>query len=182
MPQRALLASFLAAAAVAASGPAVMAEGVVHAWRLGVLAHDVPELWSGFSVEDDPVSINGEIAFAPALPFLGGNIRPVLGGSLATGGGTSLAYLDARWEFETAGGLFFAVGLGAAVHDGQTDLDDLDLKALGSRVLFHIPVELGYRFDDHNMLSVYFEHVSNGETADPNEGLDNLGVRYGYRY
>jgi hypothetical protein len=56
------------------------------------------------------------------------------------------------------------------------------MKALGSRVLFHIPVEIGLRFDDHNSLSVYFEHTSNGYTQDFNEGLDRLGVRYGYRF
>ncbi len=78
--------------------------------------------------------------------------------------------------------LFFAVGLGTAIHNGEKDASKPDMKALGSRVLFHIPVEIGLRFDDHNSLSVYFEHTSNGYTQDFNEGLDRLGVRYGYRF
>jgi hypothetical protein len=61
-------------------------------------------------------------------------------------------------------------------------LEDWDRKALGSRVLFHIPVEIGYRLDEHNSLSAYFEHMSNAYTVDPNEGMDRLGVRYGYRF
>lgn len=181
MPQRARLAMLFLTAALLATQPVIAGE-LVHELRLGILAHDVPELWSGFSVEDDAVAINGEIVFAPNLPILGGYLRPVIGGTVATEGGTNIAYLDARWQIDTSMGLFFGFGLGAAIHDGQTKLDDYDLKALGSRVLFHIPVEVGFRFDDRSAVSVYFEHVSNGETADPNEGMDSLGLRYGYRY
>jgi hypothetical protein len=45
-----------------------------------------------------------------------------------------------------------------------------DAKALGSRVLFHIPIEIGYRFGVHSSLSVYFEHTSNAFIVEPNEG------------
>ena len=68
------------------------------------------------------------------------------------------------------------------MHDGQLQLEDWDRKALGSRVLFHIPAEVGYRFDDHHNLSAYFEHMSNAYTVSPNEGMDRLGIRYGYRF
>ena len=160
------------------------AGGLVRELRGGVLAHDVPNLWSGFRTENDAVAINVEAIFSPSLPLFGGMIRPAIGASIATEGGTSNAYLDARWEFETATGIFFSVGAGGTVHNGETKLlafDQTD-KALGSRVLFHFPLEIGYRFDGHNSLSVYFEHMSNGYTRDENEGLDRLGVRYGYRF
>ena len=74
------------------------------------------------------------------------------------------------------------LGLGAAIHGGNLNPTEPDRKALGSRVLFHIPFELGYRWDDHQSLSVYFEHTSNGNTARYNEALDNIGIRYGYRF
>jgi lipid A 3-O-deacylase len=61
-------------------------------------------------------------------------------------------------------------------------LKDADEKALGSRVLFHIPLEVGYRLDLHNSISAHFEHMSNAYTVDPNEGLDRIGVRYGYKF
>jgi hypothetical protein len=77
---------------------------------------------------------------------------------------------------------FFGLGLGAAIHDGNLDPTEPDRKALGSRVLFHIPFELGYRFDERQSISVYFEHTSNGNLADHNEALDNIGIRYGYRF
>ena len=166
------------------STDAALAEGLVHELKFGVLAHDVPDLWSGFRTENDAVAINVEALLAPSLPILGGYIRPAIGGSIATEGGTSSAYLDARWQIDTPSGIFFGLGLGAVIHNGETDLKSAFQtdKALGSRVLFHIPAEIGYRFDDHNSLSVYFEHMSNANTQDYNEGLDRLGVRYGYRF
>lgn len=161
---------------------AAAADGLVSELRLGVLAHDVPNLWSGFSVEPDAVAINAEALLSPSLPFLGGAIHPALGASIATEGGTSNIYLDARWQAELPNHFFIGLGLGATVHDGQLDLKNWDEKALGSRVLFHIPLEIGYRLDEHNSISAYFEHMSNANTSDPNEGLDRLGARYGYRF
>jgi hypothetical protein len=149
--------------------------------RAGVLAHDVPDLWAGFNLENG-VDINAELLFGRGLPVLGGTIRPALGASVNTEGYTSRLYLDARWEIEFQRALFFGFGLGAAVHDGLLDPTEPDRKALGSRVLFHIPLELGLRLDAHNSVSVYFEHTSNANLARYNEGLDAIGVRYGYRF
>lgn len=177
-----LLSGLIGLVTAVAFAAAAAADGFVHELKFGVLAHDVPDLWSGFSVEPDPIAINIEALLAPAVPFLRGTIRPAIGGSIATEGGTSTAYIDARWTIESPSGVFFSIGLGAGVHNGQTELDDLDKKALGTRLLFHIPAELGIRFDDHNSLSVYFEHYSNANTSDINEGLDRLGVRYGHRF
>jgi len=160
----------------------VEAGGFVYEIKAGVLAHDVDGLWSGFRLEDQTADINIEAILSPSLPFLWGTIRPAVGGTINTRGQTSNAYVDARWETGAPVGIFFALGLGAAVHNGHLEPDAVDRKALGSRVLFHIPIELGYRFDAHNSLSVYFEHMSNANTSDNNEGMDFLGLRYGYRF
>ena len=58
--------------------------------RGGVLAHDVPDLWAGFSLEGG-IDINGELLFGRGLPFLGGTLRPALGASVNTEGYTSRA-------------------------------------------------------------------------------------------
>jgi lipid A 3-O-deacylase len=168
-------------ALVEPSAPA-LANGLINELKIGVLAHDVPDLWSGFQAEPDSADINVEAIFSPSLTFLGGTIRPALGASINTQGYTSNVYLDARWQLEMNCGVFLGLGVGGTVHDGQLQLKNFDEKALGSRVLFHIPVELGYRFDAHNSLSAYFEHMSNAYTVDPNEGMDRIGVRYGYRF
>ncbi len=150
-------------------------------FRGGVLAHDVPGLWSGFRLESG-IDINAELLFGSGFPILGGAIRPAIGATVNTAGDTSKAYIDARWEIEGPSGIFLGLGLGAAVHDGLLDPTDPDRKALGSRILFHIPIEIGWRFNERNSISVYFEHISNGFIADSNEGLDSIGVRYGYRF
>jgi hypothetical protein len=149
--------------------------------RGGVLAHDVPDLWAGFSLEGG-IDINGELLLGRGVPFLGGTLRPALGASINTEGYTSRVYLDARWEIELGHRFFLGLGLGAALHDGLLDAGKPDHKALGSRVLFHIPLELGFRLNDRSSISVFFEHMSNANLAPENEGLDALGVRYGHKF
>ncbi len=160
---------------------AATAQALISEIKIGALAHDVPGLWSGFRLEHG-MAVNGEIILTPGVSFFGGRIQPALGASVHTDGQTSKAYADARWQIESPSGLFFALGLGAAIHDGHLDPDALDRKALGSRVLFHIPAEIGWRWDGHNSISLYFEHVSNGYTQRYNEGLDAIGIRYGYKF
>lgn len=172
----------LALLLAAIGAPEGRAQGLIHELRGGVLYHDAPELWSGFSLEKKSADINLEVTLSPSLPFLWGVIRPAIGGSINTRGATSHGYIDARWEIEAPAGIFFGIGLGAAIHDGERDPDYWDRKALGSRVLFHIPFEAGVRFDAHNSVSFYFEHTSNANTKPNNEGLDRLGIRYGYRF
>ena len=157
-------------------------KSIIDEVRIGILAHDVPGLWSGWRIETARPDINGEVILSPSVNFLGGTVRPAIGGSYNTGGGTSKAYVDARWEVQSALGVFFGLGLGAALHNGYRDSTSIDHKALGSRVLFHIPIEIGYRFQGGQTVSVYFEHISNGYTQKSNEGLDSLGVRYGFKF
>ncbi len=179
---RVLIVLLVAAAVLVDPVLPAFADGFVQELKIGVLDHDIPNLWSGFRAEPDSADINVEAIFSPSLPFLDGTISPALGGSISTIGATSDVYLDARWQMETGCGMFFGLGIGGAVHNGQLQLEDWDRKALGSRVLFHFPIEIGYRLDEHNSLSAYFEHMSNAYTVSPNEGLDRLGVRYGYRF
>ena len=119
--------------------------------RGGVLAHDVPGLWSGFRLESG-VDINAEL-LGPGVAFLGGTLRPAIGGSVNTAGYTSKAYLDARWEIDLRYGVFFGLGLGAAIHDGNLDHHRID------------------RLRRAQSISVYFEHMSNGNLP-TREALD----------
>lgn len=176
----------LACLAVVLGAPALQAQEVpARASQLevrgGVLAHDVPLLWSGFQLEKG-VDINVEALFGQGWQVLGGSVRPALGMSINTSGYTSKAYLDLRWEVDLSHRVFMGLGLGAAVHDGKLDPFWPDRKALGSPVLFHIPFELGFRLDERQSVSLYFEHMSNGNFANYNEALDNLGVRYGVKF
>jgi lipid A 3-O-deacylase len=150
--------------------------------KLGALYHDIPALWSGFSRERPAADLNVELLFRPFATAFGGTLRPALGGTFNAYGETSKAYVDLRYEIEAPSGIFFGLGLGAAVHNGETDLVNSGRKALGSSVLFHPSAELGYRFDDANSLSVFADHISNGYSRRHNEAMDTLGVRIGHKF
>jgi lipid A 3-O-deacylase len=155
--------------------------GWLYEIKFGVLHHDTGSLWSGFRRESG-VDINLEAIFSPHAKLLGGAIRPAFGGSANIAGDTSKLYTGFRWQYEHLNGMFVGIGLGGAIHNGKLKPQQNDRKALGSRVLFHIPIEIGYRFGASSALSVYFDHVSNANLADANEGMDTLGLRYGYRF
>lgn len=181
---RRMLFAFLICACAGSAGIARADDPALAAWvnevKIGVLHHDTDGLWSGFRREEG-VDINAEIIFAPKLDILWGAIRPAVGGSFNTAGDTSKAYADLRYQFEHGSGVFFGAGFGGAVHDGDLDDTDPDRKALGTRFLFHTSLEVGYRFGGRHALSAYFDHISNASLGDHNQGMDTLGIRYGYR-
>ena len=156
--------------------------GFIYDMKIGALQHD-PSITANRK-EPFTTDLNLEVMFGPSLPILFGTVRPALGATVNFAGFTSKAYLDARWQVECCWGAFFALGIGAAVHNGE--LDSLataqDHKQLGYRVLFHPTAEWGYRLTEHHSVSIFFEHISNANTSRQNEGLDNLGIRYGYRF
>ena len=154
----------------------------LHAIRAGLLAHDVDNLWSGTRKEGG-VNLNTEIIFSRSnFSFLSGNVRPNLGLSINTQGDTSKLYGGILWELETKSGLFVDLGVGIAAHNGELDTNQEDKKSLGSRILLRIPFEIGYLITEHYEISILFDHISNAYLADPNEGLDTLGLRFGYRF
>jgi len=182
MVQRLVRAAFSALVMSLLPAAARAEDNIIHEIRGGVLAHDVL-IVSRSPVESGSVSLNGEIAFGPSFGVLGGKIRPVIGGSIATNSGTSLFYIDARIEWQLDR-VFFALGLGPAIHTGNLERRTFDnqRKALGSRILFHPSAEVGFQVTPDNRISVYYEHVSNAYLARPNPGLDNIGVRLAHRF
>jgi len=182
-PMQRYLRWMLAAAAMVLQPAVAFAdEPLIYELKIGGLYHDAPGLWSGFQIEPRSLDINVEALFGPHIDLLWGKLRPAVGATINTVGATSKLYVDARWEVEAPSGIFFGLGIGAAVHNGDLAPVDMDRKALGSRLLFHFPAELGWRWDGHQSISVYFEHDSNGYTQAYNEGIDCIGVRYGYRF
>lgn len=155
--------------------------GFVHEIRFGVLDHDTDNLWSGFSRENG-IDINAELVFSPEFYLLDGVIRPNLGVTINTEGDTSKLYAGGVWEYVWQNDFFFDFGIGLAVHDGETDTREYAKKELGSTVLLRFVVEVGYTFADRHRMSLMFDHISNGYTASPNEGLDTLGIRYAFLF
>jgi hypothetical protein len=156
--------------------------GVLHGFYVGLLAHDLGGLWSNTRAEGG-VDLNAEFVFRrPHVMLWEGVIRPNLGLSVNNQGGTSKLYAGAVWEFQFRNGFFFNTGTGLAVHNGQLESDDANQKQLGSRVLFRVPIEFGVSLGGGHRISIMFDHISNADLADPNEGLDTLGLRYGFQF
>jgi hypothetical protein len=169
----------LAALVLSLPVPAVAQSNIIHEIRGGVLAHDL-SFWARGHVERG-VALNAEVAFGPSFGVLFGRIRPVLGGSFATHGGTSLVYLDVRFEF-TIDRFFFGIGVGPAIHTGNLQPQFGGRKALGSRVLFHPSFQFGLQVTPTTRVEAYYEHASNAYIARPNPGLDNIGLRLAHKF
>jgi len=156
--------------------------GIFYGFRFGLLVHDVGGLWSNTRSESG-ADVNAEMVFRkPSFRLWGGTILPNVGFSINSQGDTSKIYGGVVWEFLFSSGFFFNIGTGLAVHNGQLESDDSNKKQLGSRILFREPIEFGFTFYERHRISILFDHISNADLADPNEGLDTLGVRYGYQF
>ena len=167
-----------------AAGPAAAEEGVrtwLHEVSVGVLAHDVSGLWSG-SNEEAGVDLHAALHFQPHRQLFRGQLRPYAGLTVNTRSDTSKVFAGGVWQYRTDSGWFARFGLGLAVHNGERETRRDDKKELGSKLLFHVPIELGRRIGERHRLSLYFDHISNAGLADENEGLDTLGLRYGYLF
>ena len=169
-----LLFLILGTASVGHTGP-------VDEIRVGLLYHD-PELWGG-SGDEEGFDLNGELILSPSLELFSGILRPNLGFSLNSEGNTSKIYGGALWEYRWPRGYFFDLGFGLAVHNGEIEEGKVaDMAQLGSTVLFRVAFEVGFAIGNRHLISMMFDHISNAYLADPNEGLDTLGLRYGYRF
>ena len=76
-------------------------------------------------------------------------------------------------------------------------IEDGESKSLGCRFLFRESVNAGYRFNKRHALMLHFDHSSNANLCEKNtrdgtaegrhdvtlnEGLESVGVRYGYMF
>ena len=86
------------------------------------------------------------------------------------------------WDWTLWRGLYLALSLGLSVHDGPLHGNRATEKQLGLRVLFREAIELGWHFDARHSLSVIYDHISNAGLNDDNDGLETIGLRYGFRF
>lgn len=173
-------------------------KGLVSEIKAGVFWHDFARD-AGKQAEENTVDLNGEILFGPfKLADTGSAIgdwlltwRPHLGGSVNTAGKTSLGYAGITWEYQWTSGPFFEFAFGFAAHDGQLTgrrsaggaLIPGGRPNLGSPVLFREGLDLGYRFQGGHSVAAHISHISNaGWLAKENDGMNFMGLRYGYRF
>lgn len=166
--------------------------GVISELRGGILSHDVifPDRhdlrWPNPFRNDreSGVDVNGEVMFvSPAFLDILFAPRPHAGLMINSAGDTSSAYAGLTWDGKWESGVFLEGFLGMAVHDGKRRNGNPDRIEFGSRALFRLGGEVGWRYDDTHGISVIWDHMSNaGLISSKNQGIDNIGIRYGYNF
>ena len=167
-------------------------DGFLSEFRLGVLDHDLGLFGSQ---RESGLDLNMEVLFvAPEILEVIWLPRPHLGVTVNTEGDTSFLYAGGTWDiaiildrtfgWEIWEPLLIEGVLGLALHNGELSVPgrQTSAKALGCRVLFREALSLGVRFWTHHSLSVSLDHISNAGLCDNNDGLETLGIRYGYRF
>ncbi len=148
--------------------------------RMGVLIHDEGPFSRN---EEDGLDINIEVLFpSPKVLEFIWSPRPHIGVNANMEGDTSQVYFGLSWEWGFWDNWFAGFSLGGSVHDGETETNRIDRKELGCRLLFRESAEFGYRLGRRHGISLFLDHVSNGNICSKNEGLENFGLRYGYRF
>ncbi len=112
--------------------------------------------------------------------------RPHVGLSANVTEDTDQIYTGLTWEWNPFSKFIIDFSFGFSLHNGHLHNDAGDegrFREFGCRVLFRESLELGYRFYDRHLVSVMWDHISHGGICDDeNEGMDNLGMRYGYMF
>lgn len=186
MAYRRFRSGILASLLLAATGTAAPADAME--FRGGLLRQDAFSLWAIGTNRERAWAILAEVGFDPVARVLGGDIAPMVGGTLAPGRELDTAYAGLTWTLE-GDAAFLRLGIGGLIHSGNLEnrAAAARRRQLGSRVLFHVPVEVGLRLGPDggaapSWVGLYFSHMSNADLADPNPGMDNLGVRLGWRF
>ena len=150
--------------------------------RIGIANHDTGVF--GTNKETGP-TIALSMRFRPLTGDIWDillNPRPFIGANINTTSDTSAINAGVNWNWYFMPRIFASFAFGGTLHDGKKSTTALDRKELGSHALFYLAVELGYRIDAHNSLALRLDHMSNAKLADNNEGLDTLGIMYGYHF
>jgi lipid A 3-O-deacylase len=156
--------------------------GIVAEARLGVLDHASDLVGVG---KEDGLDISPELLFvSPGFLRVVGSPMPHVGAELNTAGDRSLYYTGLTWRLELLGLAHVELGFGGGIHDG--DLGDTLESAellLGCRWLFREAIGIGANFGERHTVALQADHFSHARLcSDHNDGIEALGIVYGYRF
>jgi lipid A 3-O-deacylase len=183
---------------LASRAEALAGDGIIDEIKLGFLSADTGV--GGTKIEHG-LDVNGEVLFTAPHWLISDDDpewkkillapRPDIGFTANTAGGTSFGYIGLNWTadlakniFDDQDGVYFSFGFGGAINNSDLsgDNESDNNKDMGSRALFHLYAELGYDVTQHVNVSVFYEHYSNAGLGSVNPGMNNLGMRLGYKF
>ncbi len=150
--------------------------------RIGTAFYDTGLLTRPVTINGG--ALNGELLFA-SPEFLDGigSPRPYVGTDIGlTAKPIHFFYAGLNWDYHFTPKFYASGSLGGAIHTQSNLVNPVSQRALGSRVLFHFGLALGYDFTPQLTGQIYTNHFSNAWLASPNEGHDASGIRLGYRF
>jgi lipid A 3-O-deacylase len=164
---------------------ALAQQNLVDEIRFGVYDHDTDLIGSKKESGADLIVevLSRRIA---SLDFIGGP-RFLIGGAINTAGRTNQIYigLARSWElfegvFNPGDAVYLEGTLGGSWNDGKLDVlgtpEEENWKSHGSRFLFRENIAIGYRFNAKWSVALNLNHISNAGLADPNEGMNDIGL------
>jgi lipid A 3-O-deacylase len=168
------------------------AYGFLDEARIGVYEHDA----SVFGHQKETgADVGVEFLFdSPRFLTIIGSPRPIIGGLANTSGETSQAYAGLTWTWDfvhnvlRAGDAFYVEGtLGGGWNDGLINVNGNSAeaekrKSLGSNILFREDVDIGYRITPTYSVALSYNHISNADLGVRNEGINDIGVRFGIKF
>jgi lipid A 3-O-deacylase len=188
------------AAGVAAFGAALMlapqAQADVNEVHVGVMAHNICVINCDNANKEDGPNVEFQVSFdSPSFLSWAWSPQPYLMASVNTAGNTSFAAAGLEWRWDFAEKWALEPGFGLAVHDAESDNPfpngspeaeafSNEHVLLGSDVLFRTSLGLTYDMDGPWEAQLFYEHLSHGQilASGRNQGLDEVGIRFGYQF
>jgi lipid A 3-O-deacylase len=156
------------------------ADPIVSEVRIGGLYHDAGVISSR---KETGADVNSEVLFSsPDILKVIWSPRPDLGGTVNLWGQTSQVYAGLTWGYNFSEHFFGEFSFGPSFNNGHLNKDNENRKDLGSPILFRESLSFGVKFNKHNTLSMFMDHISNGGLAKYNGGMETVGLRYGYKF
>jgi lipid A 3-O-deacylase len=195
-PMRRILAAIASLVTLGTAG-AAPAQDMTPVWWLdelrgGLSFHSVdkagPNPLFGLIDTSRGIDVNAEVLFNPFdlgdLSFLG-EFRPHIGATINTGALESMIYAGLSWTFHPFDGpVFIEASLGGSINNGATIGAVAPARNLGCNILFRESVSLGFDITENASVMLTAEHASHAGLCSvaANEGLSNLGIRFGYSF
>jgi lipid A 3-O-deacylase len=181
----------LVAACAALPFGATAAAQVVDEVAIGAYAHSINNPWGTKEAGTQEIEVEIDTA-RPALLRAIGAPRIALTAAFNTDGKTKFGGAALAWDRRLWRRLSGTVQFGLDLNDGDVrappgpagDAERRDRLQLGSRVLFREAAALNWRLTSHWNVGLQYIHNSNGEILGngPNQSLNELGIRLGYRW
>ncbi len=189
----------VAAASLVAAAPSASAQ-IIRELRVGAIDTNICITNCDNTNQEDGFNIEAEVVFAPPkrLRYIG-SPRPFLVASINTAGDTSFGGFGLVWNWDFLPGWSLEPSFGYVVHSGAIDVPlpigppenaeinnafDEDNVLFGSRDLFRSTLALNRDITKRLGIQVIYEHLSHGQIlgSGRNQGSDNLGGRFYYRF